>query len=228
MGCLSCDPRDMATKRIPMKDFFKNPQEANHQVSPDGNYISYLAPYERRLNVIIKPTAGTATRVTSETARDIAGYFWKGDRILYVKDFGGDENFHVVSVNLQGEDLKDLTPGEKVQAQIVDALIDDDAHIIVAHNRRDTEVFDVFRIHVVSAAEKLIAQNPGNITTWMTDHDGKLRVALTTDGVNQSLLYRENEDDSFESIATTSFKEALAPLFFTFDNKKLYVTSNRG
>ena len=62
----------------------------------------------------------------------------------------------------------------------------------------------------------------------MTDHDGKLRVALTTDGVNQSLLYRENEDDSFESVVTTSFKEALAPLFFTFDNKKLYVTSNRG
>src|SRR5262245_59250654 len=70
MGCLSCDPHDMATKRIPMKDFFKNPQEANHQVSPDGKYISYLAPYERRLNVFIKPTAGTATRVTSETARD--------------------------------------------------------------------------------------------------------------------------------------------------------------
>ena len=228
----SCFPSLFGTSaagQIPMRDFFKNPQEAEHQVSPDGKHISYVAPYERRLNVFVKPIAGqTATRVTSETARDIAAYFWKGDRILYVKDFGGDENFHVVSVNLQGEDLKDLTPGEKVQAQIVDALIDDDAHIIVAHNRRDTEVFDVFRINVVTAEEKLIAQNPGNITTWMTDHDGKLRVALTTDGVNQSLLYRENEEDSFESIVTTSFKEALAPLFFTFDNKKLYVTSNRG
>ena len=217
-----------ATVQIPMRDFFKNPQEADHQVSPDGNDISYVAPYERRLNVFVKPIAGeAATRVTSETARDIAADLGGGSH-LYVKDFGGDENFHVVSVDLQGEDLKDLTPGEKVQAQIVDGLIDDDAHIIVAHNRRDAEVFDVFRINVVTAQEKLIAQNPGNITTWMTDHDGKLRVALTTDGVNQSLLYRENEDDLFESVVTTSFKEALAPLFFTFDNKKLYVTSNRG
>src|SRR5262245_6973010 len=137
-------------RQIPLRDFFRNPQEADHQVAPDGRYISYLASYERRLNVFVKPVDGKATRVTSETAHHIADYFWKGDRILYVKDFGGDENFHVVSVNLTGEDLKDLTPGEKVQAQIVDALIDDDAHIIVAHNRRDTEVFDVFRVDVVT------------------------------------------------------------------------------
>ena len=121
----------MDVRQIPLRDFFKNPQEADHQVSPDGKYISSLASYERRLNVFVKPVGGKATRVTSETARDVAGYFWKGDRILYVKDFGGDENFHVVSVSLLGEDLKDLTPGEKVQAQIVDGLIDDDAHIIV-------------------------------------------------------------------------------------------------
>ena len=101
-------------KQIPMRDFFKNPQEAGHQISPDGKYLSWVAPYERRLNVHVRPLAGGPTgRVTSETARDISGYFWKGERILYVKDFGGDENFHVVSVNLKGEDLKDLTPGEK-------------------------------------------------------------------------------------------------------------------
>src|ERR1043166_1162763 len=105
----------MTARQIPLRDFFKNPQEAGHQASPDGKYISHLASYERRLNVFVKPIGqqATPTRVTSETARDIRGYFWKGDRILYAKDFGGDENYHVVSVNLRGDDLKDLTPGEK-------------------------------------------------------------------------------------------------------------------
>ena len=216
-------------KQIPMRDFFKNPQEAGHQISPDGKYLSWVAPYERRLNVHVRPLAGGPTgRVTSETARDISGYFWKGERILYVKDFGGDENFHVVSVNLKGEDLKDLTPGEKVRAQIIDGLIDDDKHIIVSHNKRDAKVFDVFRTNVATGEEKLIAQNPGNITSWQTDHDGKLRVAGTTDGVNTTLLYREKEEDAFKPILTTNFKETVAPLFFTFDNKRLYVTSNRG
>jgi hypothetical protein len=99
-------------------------------------------------------------RITAETARDISGYFWKGDRILYVKDFGGDENFHVVSVNLKGEDLKDLTPGEKVRALIVDDLVDDDKHIIVSHNKRDAKVFDVFRTNAATGEEKLIASKP--------------------------------------------------------------------
>ena len=218
-----------AAKPVPMRDFFKNPQEAGHQISPDGKYLSWLAPFERRLNVFVKPIGGgEARRVTSETARDIGGYFWKGDRILYVKDFGGDENFHVVSVNLKGEDLKDLTPGEKVRAQIIDGLVDDDLHIIVSHNKRDAKVFDVFRTNVATADEKLIAQNPGNITSWMTDHDGKLRVAGTTDGVNTTMLYREKESDAFKPILTTNFKDSVQPLLFTFDNKKLIVNSNRG
>ena len=216
-------------KPIPLRDFFRNPEQAGHQVSPDGRYISYAAPYERRLNVFVRPIAGgPATRVTSETARDISGYFWKGDRIVFVKDFGGDENFHVVSVNLQGGDLKDLTPGDKVKADIVDILIDDDEHMIVSHNRRDAKVFDVFRINVKTGEEKLIAQNPGNVTSWGTDHDGKLRVAGATDGVNTSILYRASEDQPFKPILTTNFKETVAPLFFTFDNKQLYVASNRG
>lgn len=218
----------MDTRQIPLRDFFKNPQEAGHQVSPDGKYISYLASYERRLNVFVKPIGGEAMRVTNETARDIGGYFWKGDRILYVKDFGGDENYHVVSVNLRGEDLKDLTPGENVQAQMVDRLIDDDAHIIVAHNRRNAEVFDVFRIDIVTGKKEVTAQNPGSITFWTTDHEGKLRVAIETDGVNQTLLYRDKEEDSFQAVLTTSFKESVEPLFFTFDNQRLYVSSNRG
>ena len=220
---------ERAAPRIPMRDFFRNPQETQHRVSPDGAYIAYLAPYESRMNVFVKRLGGgAATRVTGETARDIYGYFWKGDRILYARDFGGDENFHLVSVDLSGQDLKDLTPGDKVLAQIIDTLLDDDSHIIVAHNRRDPKMFDVFRTNVITGEEILIARNPGNITEWKTDHDGRLRVAVTTDGVNRTLLYRERETDEFRTVLTTGFKETLVPLLFTFDNKRLYVRSNRG
>ncbi|MEO8384382.1 MAG: S9 family peptidase [Betaproteobacteria bacterium] len=218
-----------AAKQIPMRDFFKNPQEASHQISPDGKYLSWRAPFERRMNVFVKPVGGGETkRVTGETARDIGGYFWKGDRILYAKDFGGDENFHVVSVNIKGEDLKDLTPGEKVRAEVIDGLLDDDQHVIISHNRRDAKLFDVFRINVATGEEKLIAQNPGNITRWMTDHEGKLRVAGTTDGTSTTLLYRDKEGDAFKPILTTNFKEQVEPILFSFDNKRLIVNSNRG
>jgi dipeptidyl aminopeptidase/acylaminoacyl peptidase len=218
-----------SARQVPLRDFFRNPEQAAHQVSPDGKYIAWLAPYERRLNVFVRPIAGgAAVRVTSETARDIAGYTWKEGRILYAKDFGGDENFHVVSVDLKGGNLKDLTPGAKVKAEIVDELYDDPAHVIIAHNRRNPEIFDVFRVDVKTGAEQLIARNPGNITQWATDHLGRLRVAVTTDGVNQTLLYRDREQDKFRPLLTTNFRESVSPLFFTFDNKRLYVASNRG
>ncbi len=55
----------------------------------------------------------------------------------------------------------------------------------------------------------MVAENPGNITGWITDHDGKIRAAVTTDGVNTSLLYRETEKDKFKTVITTSFKETL-------------------
>jgi len=212
-----------------LKDFFRNPEKTGFSVSPDGKYLSWVAPYENRQNVFVRPLAGgPEKRVTSETARDISGYFWKGDRILYVKDFGGDENFHVVSVDLEGKDLKDLTPGEKLRAEIVDDLEDDPGFLLLSHNRRDPRVFDVFRVDVKTGKEEQVAQNPGNITGWMTDHAGRLRVALATDGVNNSLLYRPTEKDPFKVILTTNFKESVSPLLFTFDNKGLYVASNRG
>jgi dipeptidyl aminopeptidase/acylaminoacyl peptidase len=225
----SLPPAAGPARRIPLRDFFRNADEVGHQVSPDGRYLAYLAPFERRHNVFVRPVAGgPVTRATSETARDVGGFFWKGDRIVYVKDFGGDENFHVVSVSRDGRDLTDLTPGTSVKAMVVDVLEDDDAHLILSHNRRDPEVFDVFRVDVATGAETLIAQNPGNITSWGTDHDGRLRVAGTSDGVNTSLLYRDTEDEPFRTLLTTSFKETVAPLFFTFDNRALYVASNRG
>jgi dipeptidyl aminopeptidase/acylaminoacyl peptidase len=223
------DPAAAPAPRIPLRDFFRNPEQIAFQISPDGRYVSWLAPYERRLNVFVRPIeGGQALRVTSETARDLGGYFWKGSRIVYVKDEGGDENTHVVAVDLAGRDPRDLTPGDKVKAAVVDKLEDDDRHLIVSHNRRDESVFDVFRVDVETGDETLIAENPGNIISWGTDHAGRLRVAGTSDGVNTSLLYRDSEDEEFRAIVTTSFKESVSPLFFTFDDRRLFVASNRG
>jgi dipeptidyl aminopeptidase/acylaminoacyl peptidase len=214
--------------RIPLRDFFKNPEKTGYQISPDGNWISYLAPFERRMNVFVMPrTGGEGKRVTHETARDLAGYFWKSnDRIIYLKDNGGDENFHLLSVDLYGENLKDLTPFDGVTVQLVDELEEQPDELLVGINNRNNEIFDIYRINVKTGIMTLAAENPGNITGWITDHEGNIRTALTTDGVNTTLLYRETEKDHFREILTTNFKETIAPLFFTFDNKYIYAASN--
>lgn len=217
-------------KTIPLKDFFKNPKKSGYQISPDGKYISYLGPYKKRMNIFVQPIdAKKAKRVTSVTDRDLGGYFWKsGSRLVYLKDNAGDENFHLYAVNADGTNLKDLTPFDGVKADFVDVLEDNDNEMLIQMNKENKEIFDVYRLNINTGEMTKIAQNPGNITGWVTDHDGKLRVAVTTDGTNSSLLYRETEEDKFQVIITTNFKESVSPLFFDFDNKALFVNSNLG
>lgn len=217
-------------KRIPLRDFFRNPERSGYQISPDGNWISFLAPYERRMNVHIMPrTGGEPKRVTSETTRDLAGYFWKSnDRIIYLRDKDGDENWHLYSVDRNGENHIDLTPFDEVTVDIVDDLEDHHSDMLISMNKRNKEIFDVYRLNVFTGEIKMVAENPGNITGWNTDHDGNIRVAVATDGVTSTILYRETELDPFKHIITTNFKESISPLFFTFDNKHLYCSSNLG
>jgi len=217
-------------KIIPMRDFFRNPEKAYFQISPDGNYISFTQPYESRMNVFVqKRGTDEIKRVTSITDRDISEYFWKGNnRILYMKDFGGDENFHLFSVNKDGIGEKDLTPYEGTKVHLVDELEDHDTDVLIGMNIRNKEIFDVYRLNTITGETTMVAENPGNIMGWQTDHDGKIRIATTTDGVNTSILYRATEQDSFKTIMTTNFKESFSPLFFTFDNQNIYAASNLG
>ena len=214
---------------IPMEDFFRNPDKSSFQISLDGQHIAYMKPWKTRMNVhVINVETTEETRLTSSEDRGIYGYGWLGNnRIGYAKDDGGNENIHFFAVNIDGTNEIDLTPFENVQARLIDDLEDDPDHIILGLNKRNPRIHDAFRINITDGTMKLIAENPGNISGWMTDHDGKLRIATTSDGVNTSLLYRDSESDEFETILTTDFKVSVAPLFFTFDNKNLYVSSNR-
>ncbi len=231
------------TTRIPkayaVRDFFSNPEKAYFRLSEDGKTLGFMQPVSvegapRRLNVFVQPLKGSQPmgeprRLTAETARDIDIYVWKGsDRILYSKDFGGDENFHVVSVDVASGKVTDLTPGDKVRASILDALPDDPHHILVSHNRRDPELFDVYRIDLRSGRETLVAQNPGGVIGWNTDHAGRVRVATRSDGLKTELLYRADEKSEFKPLITTDFKTEVEVAAFSADNQRLYAISNRG
>jgi dipeptidyl aminopeptidase/acylaminoacyl peptidase len=216
---------------VPLRDFFRNPEGAAYQVSPGGDYISWLAPWENRLNVFVQPSDGSGEprRLTDATKRDLAGYFWSArDQIVYLQDDGGDENFHLYAVNADGTGRRDLTPFPGVRVGVVDDLRDDEDHILIGMNQRDARVFDVFRLDTRTGEMELVAENPGSVSSWITDHDGKVRAAVQTDGVNTELLTRATEDEPFRKVLSTNFRESADPLFFTFDNKELYASSNIG
>lgn len=220
-----------AVHRFALEDFFRNPEKSGFQISPDGNHFAYLAPWNQRMNLFVVPTdgEGQAHRLTDVTDRDISGYMWStGTRLLYLKDNGGDENFALFGVDTDGGNVTPLTAFDKVRTQLIDALDDDDDHVLVGLNRRVAQVFDPYRLNVHSGELTLLAENPGNISAWITDHAGVLRLAVRTDGVNTSLMHRATEQDAWTDLFTLNFKETLYPLFFTFDNTDFYAASNIG
>ncbi|MDD4586621.1 MAG: S9 family peptidase, partial [Aminobacterium colombiense] len=206
-------------RQIPLEDFFRNPEKVSFSLSPNGEYLAYTQPWQRRMNVYVQKIGShdEPLRLTEATARNVAGYFWKGnDRIIYIQDSGGDENYHLFSVDITGKNKKELTPFPNVRVSIVDDLEDVENEMIIAMNRRDSRLFDVYRINVTTGEMGLVAENPGDIAGWLTDNEGKLRAAVRSDGVQTSLLYRKTEDEPFRTVITTNFKDSVSPLFFTF------------
>lgn len=218
-------------REIPLEDFFRNSEKSSYQISPSGEYYSFMAPYESRKNIFIQKIGADSTiRITSETLRDIAGYFWANDeRILYVKDTGGDENYQLFGVNIDGSNPIAYTNKPGVRTQIIDDLKGQENFVIIGTNERDPQIFDPYRLDLTTGEMTLLAKNPGNIQGWQTDNDGKLRVAYAiVDGVNTQLLYRETEEEEFKPVITTNFKESVGYVQFTEDNKQVYGVSNIG
>ena len=150
---------------IPVEDFFKNPKITQIRISPNGKYLAYLKPFQKRLNVHVKPVDGEEPerRLTNQTDRDISAFFWKeDDTLLFWRDFGGDENFHFFRISAKGENEKDLTPYEDTQVHLISNLenISED-HIIIGANQRDKKIFDAYRLNVKTGEAQMIAKNPG-------------------------------------------------------------------
>ncbi len=154
----------LKTPLIPREVLFGNPDKAAARISPDGKRISYLAPVDGVLNVWVGPAddLDAAKPVTHDTYRGIRSYFWAftSQHILYVQDTGGDEDFHVYAVDLDGGDVKDLTPLKKVRAEIEGVSEKFPDELLVGLNDRDPQYHDIYRVNIASGERKLVQENP--------------------------------------------------------------------
>ena len=220
-------------RQIPLEDFFRNSERTAYQLSPDGAYISYMAPYHDRLNVFVRKVSDTddaSVRITSETERSVAGYMWAdNERLLFMKDTAGDENYQLYGVKRNGTDLRAYTAFPGVRTSLIDALEEQPGFVLIGMNKRNAEVFDPYRLNIETGELTLLAENPGNIQGWMTDHNGLLRVATAiVDGVNTQVLYRDTENEPFRPVLTTNFKDVVSFMDFTPDNREVYAATNLG
>ncbi|MEY3367334.1 MAG: hypothetical protein RI973_489, partial [Bacteroidota bacterium] len=226
---------DQGRSTYQVEDFFRLPEKNRYQLSPDGKLFSWLGPHERRLNLFVQETGlASPRRLTDIKDRDIAWYFWKGnDQLVFAKDEGGNENFHLYAVGVNGGDTRRLTPYEGVRINLIDDLEEQEDEIVIEMNKNNPALFEPYRLNIHTGELRQLAVNDNEsepLDSWMTDHEGRIRIASRlSGGTNTSLLYRNDEADDFKVVLTTDFRESVSPLFFDFDNPQVvYAASNVG
>lgn len=221
------------TKLIPRKVLFGNPEKTQTHLSPDGTWLSYLAPKNGVLNVWVCPVEQleAAKPVTNDTERGVRNYSWAytGDAILYHQDKGGDENWHVYRVALDSGDTQDLTPIDGVNAQLRGLSPDLPNEILVGLNDRNPEVFDLYRIDIRSGKRTLVYENTDNLIGYVTDDNYRLYLGnrATADGGSE-ILRRTGE--SWEPFITVGLEDSLAtqPIALDKTGTHVYITDSRG
>jgi len=226
---------DQGDFRYTVEDYFAKPKASTFRFSPDGKYMSYREKDENgKRHIYVKDvTTGETNRAIEEKEELVRGYGWiNNGRLVYAMDKGGDENYHIYAVDLDGGNLKDLTPFDGVQAQFSDLLKEDKAHIIVLMNKNNPQVFEPFKVNVTTGELKQLYSNddPANpISGYNFDKDGKLKAfTKIRDGVEQDVYY-EDGNGGFKVLKQLNWKDAFTILNFNYatDNPHdAYMVSN--
>ena len=216
---------------IPRDVLFGNPERANPQISPDGRQLGYLAPVNGVLNVWIRTIGKNDDRaVTDDKYRGIRNFLWQGDNqhVLYAQDSGGDENWRVHQTDIATKQTVDLTPFEKARADIIayDWKLPDT--LLVQINKRNPQVFDVYRIDLKTAKVEMDAENPGDVAIWTADNAQQIRAAQvqTKDG-GTIVRVRDDVKSPWRELIHWGPDETFGNVVgFTPDNQKLWVDTS--
>jgi dipeptidyl aminopeptidase/acylaminoacyl peptidase len=218
------------TPLIPRKVLFGNPEKAGAEISPDGRMLAYLAPDEGVLNVWVRTVGQNDDRaITSDRKRGIHSYSWQPDstHILYAQDLDGNENFRIYQTSLDTRETKDLTPFEDVRAMIsaVDPRHPD--RMLVALNRRNQQLFDVYRYDFRTGALDLDTENPGDVASWSADNDLRVRAANAILADGQEVRIREDVHSPWKTFQKWGQDETFGGVAgFSPDNSALWVISS--
>jgi dipeptidyl aminopeptidase/acylaminoacyl peptidase len=219
---------------------FGDPEIIGAEISPDGNYLAFLKPWNATRNVWVKKTSepfSAARLLTTETKRPIPGFFWTRDSkyVGYVKDNNGDENYNVYAVapdaaaaeGSEAPPSRDLTGLEGVRVELVSAPKSDPDILYIGLNDRDKAWHDLYKLRISTGERTLIRKNTEKIAGWTFDNEGRLRLALrVAENGDQEILRVDPE--GFTKVYGCSIFESCAPLRFHRDGKKVYIETNRG
>jgi dipeptidyl aminopeptidase/acylaminoacyl peptidase len=242
-GIVLVSPIALLAQQPPIIDralFFGEVQIAGGQISPDGQYFSFLKPFKGTRNIWVKKVDepfSAARPMSAEATRPIRGYFWSRDSkyILYSQDLGGDENFNIYAIDpAQPADpatgvptTRALTNLKGVRTEIFALPRSKPDILYIGLNDRDKRWHDLYELRLSTGEKTLIRKNTEQVAGWDFDNDGNLRLAERTNQAGDTEILRV-DPDGFKLIYSCTVLEGCGVSGFDAANKQVYLITNKG
>lgn len=225
---------DVAAPLIERSKLFGNPSRAAAALSPDGRYLSWLAPRDGVLNIWVAPVSNLdqAKPLTDSRDRPIRQQFWAPDSsmVLYIQDKGGDENFLLYGIEIASGEERTLTPFENTRVQLIASSPLFKDRILVGLNNRDARWHDVHSLELATGKLTEIIRGDG-YAGFVADANLALRMALRPNAQGGFDFFEvKNNQVADSSFASTTLEDSLTtqPVGFTTDGTTLYWIDSRG
>jgi len=219
---------------IPRAKLFGNPTRAQGQISPDGRWLSWLAPKDGVLNIWLAPAGeiGAARPLTNDRKRGIRfhGWAYDGTHVLYMQDEGGTEDWHIYAVAIASGEVRDLTPLPGVQARMQGLSLDHPGLVVLAINDRDKAWHDLYRVELGTGKRELLLENTRELAQIVLDRQLTPRLALKPRAKEGGQIVYRVAGSGLEEMMVIEHEDDLTtgPIGFTRDGRTLYWISSIG
>lgn len=226
---------DKGNFKYKVEDYFARPKASQFKISPDGQYLSYKEKDKDMKNhVYVKDLkSGKITKALVEKEDLIRSYGWLNkSRLFYTQDKGGNENIHLYAADIDGKNLKDLTPFEGITLGSI-RLVKDTDYVVVTMNKNNKQIFEPYKINfktgeITQLYENKDAKSP--IDDYLFDKDGNLRGYIVLEnGLTTKTYYKDLLTGKFNLLKSTDWKDTFNVISFNYNSKnkdEAYVVTN--
>jgi len=228
---VSCKQEQGGQFHVPIEDFFVKPERTSFKLSPDGSKVAYLGVHDHCKNIFILDLEepDSSKQLTYQVNLNVQSFFWLDNkRIIFSNTQSPTDSLRMFQIDVKTEKRQALFSPEKSRLRWVYPIVEKDNSIMAGLNLRGSSLFDLYRIYLDGRKPQLVQHNPGNVVSWIGAPDGVVRMALTSDSVQESLLYRKNDGLPFKEVMKNDFETIFVPLGFVKNSdKNVYALSNQ-